>query len=343
MSAHSKITDGADTARSSRTASNFASSAVRGKPRSRQGAVQPQAKSVPVSLAKGPSWSGQSLRELRYSQSLERGLAILRAFTPERSVLGIADIADELRMHRSTTHRYVSTLVELGYLEQDPRSRKYRLGLRVTDLGMAALAATGLRELAHPHLQELGRGTGLTASIGVLDGRDVLYVDHVRSFSSRAGRIDLDLSVGSRLPAYCTAMGKVLLAYLPATARRKLIAETRLTKCAPNTITSKSALRRVCEEVRLAAFATSDREFAPERIAIAAPVRNEAREVAGAINLAAHQSTIRLDELVEDFRTRLVSIAEEISALLGYRRTDEPSGAAQRAMDSGGQDVSCRD
>src|SRR3981081_4354996 len=99
-----------------------------------------------------PAWSVPSLREPRYSQSLERGLAILGCFTPERPVLGIADIADELGMSRSTTHRYVITLVALGYLEQGA-SRKYLLGLRVTDLGMAALGSTGLREKAHPHLE----------------------------------------------------------------------------------------------------------------------------------------------------------------------------------------------
>ena len=101
-----------------------------------------------------PAWSIPSLREPRYSQSLERGLAILSCFTAKRPVLGIADIADELGMSRSTTHRYVITLVALGYLEQGA-SRKYRLGLRVTDLGMSALNSTGLREHAHPYLEEL--------------------------------------------------------------------------------------------------------------------------------------------------------------------------------------------
>lgn len=96
-----------------------------------------------------PAWSIPSLREPRYSQSLERGLAILGCFTPQRPVLGIADIADELGMSRSTTHRYVITLVALGYLEQGA-SRKYRLGLRVTDLGMSTLNSTGLREHSHP-------------------------------------------------------------------------------------------------------------------------------------------------------------------------------------------------
>src|ERR1700734_4537490 len=114
-----------------------------------------------------PAWSIPSLREPRYSQSLERGLAILGCFTPERPVLGIADIADDLGMSRSTTHRYVITLVALGYLQQGA-SRKYRLGLGVTNLGMAALSSTSLREHAHQYLQELSRQSTYTVSLAVL-------------------------------------------------------------------------------------------------------------------------------------------------------------------------------
>src|ERR1700728_1105832 len=110
------------------------------------------------------AWSTPDMDAPRYSQSLARGLAILRCFTPERPVLGIADIADELGMSRSTTHRYVITLVALGYLEQ-AASRKYRLGLHGTDLGLAALNSTGLREPAHLDLEELRSETACTASL----------------------------------------------------------------------------------------------------------------------------------------------------------------------------------
>ncbi len=185
-----------------------------------------------------PAWSIPSLREPRYSQSLERGLAILGCFTPKRPVLGIADIADELGMSRSTTHRYVITLVALGYLEQGA-SRKYRLGLRVTDLGMSALNSTGLREHAHPYLEELRQRSTYTASLAVLDGADILYVDRARSFRRGQSRIDLDLHAGSRLPAYCTAMGKLLLANLPESEQRELLATMKLARSGPNTITSK--------------------------------------------------------------------------------------------------------
>jgi IclR family pca regulon transcriptional regulator len=282
------------------------------------------AATVKTSDGQGPAWSIPSLREPRYSQSLERGLAILGCFTPKRPVLGIADIADDLGMSRSTTHRYVITLVALGYLEQGA-SRKYRLGLRVTDLGMSALNSTGLREHAHPYLEELRQRTSYTTSLGVLDGTDVLYVDRVRSFRRGQGSIDLNLHTGSRLPAHATAMGKLLLANLPDGEQKELIASMKLAKRGPNTITSKKALRDELDEIRTAGFAVNDQELAAGLYAIAAPVRNEARDVVATINLAAHSSMISLEELVDALGPHLISTADRISARLGYRRDDEQS------------------
>jgi IclR family pca regulon transcriptional regulator len=269
-----------------------------------------------------PAWSAPSLREPRYSQSLERGLAILTCFTPERPVLGIAEIADELGMRRPTTHRYVITLVALGYLEQGAL-RKYRLGLRVTGLGMSALNATGLREHAHPYLEELSQRTSCTVSLAVLDGAEIVYVDRVRSFRREQSKIDLGLAPGSRLPAYCTAMGKVLLANLPEDEQSELLASMKLTKRGPNTITSKKALRDELDEIREESFAVNDEELAPELYSIAAPVRNGAREVVAAVNLAADSSMIALAEFVDALSPHLVSTADRISARMGYRRDDE--------------------
>ena len=265
--------------------------------------------------------SPPSLRDPRYSQSLERGLAILECFTPQSPVLGIADIADELGMSRSTTHRYVITLVALGYLDQGA-SRKYRLGLRVTDLGISVVNSTGLRDHAHAHLEELCDRMSYTASLAVLDGSEIVYLDRVRSF--RRGReIDLGLQPGSRLPAHCTAIGKLLLAYLPDAAQRDLIASMQLTKHGPNTITSKKALRSELEEVEAAGFAVDDEELAPKLHSIAAPVRNQAREVIAGIDLSAPSVTISLAELVDALTPHLVATADHISARLGYRRDDE--------------------
>jgi IclR family transcriptional regulator, pca regulon regulatory protein len=266
-----------------------------------------------------PAWSDPSLREPRYSQSLERGLAILGCFTPKRPVLGIADIADDLGMSRSTTHRYVITLVALGYLEQGA-SRKYRLGLRVTDLGMSALNSTGLREHAHPYLEELRQRTSYTTSLGVLDATDVLFVDRVRSFRRGEGALNLNLHTGSRVPPYCTSVGKLLLASLPEPEQRDLISRMKLTKHGPNTITSKRTLREELDLINAAGFAVDDQELAASVYAIAAPVRNEAHETIAALGLAAPSSVISLEELVDELGPHLLSTAEDISARLGYRR-----------------------
>jgi IclR family pca regulon transcriptional regulator len=237
-------------------------------------------------------------------------------------VLGIADIADELGMSRSTTHRYVITLVALGYLEQGA-SRKYRLGLRVTDLGMSALNSTGLREHAHAYLEELRGRTSYTTSLAVLDGTEIVYVDRCRSYRRGAERSELGVRPGSRLPTHCTAMGKLLLASLPEPEQRELLASMKLAKRGPNTITAKRALRDELAQIREAGFAVADEELARDLYAIAAPVRDEGHPVVAAAGLSAERSMISLQELVDALGPHLVSTADRISARLGYRRADE--------------------
>jgi IclR family pca regulon transcriptional regulator len=272
--------------------------------------------------AQEPAWSIPSLREPRYSQSLERGLAILSCFTPKRPVLGIADIADELGMSRSTTHRYVITLLALGYLEQGA-SRKYRLGLRVTDLGMSALNSTGLREHAQPYLEELRQRSSYTVSLAVLDGSEILIVDRVRSFRRGQSQITLNVRTGSRVPSYCTATGKLLLANRPEADQRELIASMKLAKHGPNTITAKKALRDELTEVLQANFAVEDEELAKDLHSIAAPVRNDAGETVAAVGMEADSSMISLKELVDGLGPHLITTADRVSARLGFRRRDE--------------------
>ncbi len=270
-----------------------------------------------------PDFSGP-----RYSQSLARGLAIMECFEAERSVLGIAEIAKELGMSRSTTHRYLATLVALGYMEQD-KSRKYRLSLRVTDLGMAALHSTGLQEHAHPILEELRQGSGFTASLATLDGSEIVYVDRVVSYRRGQDDVEGDMGVGSRLPASCTALGKVLLAHLPEGERQELLHGTpALERQGPNAIVGKGTLRAELEMVLEEGFAAEDEELAAGRIAIAASVRDSIGTAIAAVDLASDTSVISLERLVSAFHPHLLAAADRISARLGYRR-DDGSGAGR--------------
>src|SRR4051794_40046520 len=154
-----------------------------------------------------------------YSQSLERGLAILSAFKSGRPLLGVSELGRDIGLSRSTTHRYVATLAALGYLQQDPPTKKYRLGPRVLDLGFSAINSMELREVAARHLRQLSDETGDTGNMAILDGTDIVYVERCRTARAGQREIDLTLHVGSRLPAYCTSLGKVLLAFLPAGER----------------------------------------------------------------------------------------------------------------------------
>lgn len=268
------------------------------------------------------TWSIPSLREPRYSQSLERGLAILRSFTPQRPVLGIADIAEELGMSRSTTHRYVITLVALGYLEQRS-DRKYRLGLRVTDLGMSALNATGLSEHARPYLEELARRTSYATAIAVLDGTEMLMVDRLPSLRRGESELQANLHAGSRLPAWCTAIGKLLLAHLPDGERQQTLRQIKLSRRGPNAVGTKRALATELAQIREEGLATDDQELARDLYAVAAPVRGSGEEVLAGVSLSAPAQAISLEEMVSALGPHLIAAADSISARLGHRRKDE--------------------
>jgi IclR family transcriptional regulator, pca regulon regulatory protein len=258
-------------------------------------------------------------RPTSYSQSLERGLAILSAFKPAKPLLGISELARALALNRSTAHRYVGTLTALGYLQQDRASRKYRLGPRVLDLGFSAINSMELPELARPHLQHLSDDTGHTVNMAILDDTEIVYVERVRSSGAGQSEIDLNLHVGSRLPAYCTSMGKVLLAYLPPDVRDETLDRIELVSRGPNTVTKRAALVDELERVRAAGLAVNNEELAYGLRSIAVPVRARSGEVGAAINLAVHRTMVSMDDLTARLGPELERTAAEISARAGYR------------------------
>src|SRR5581483_2174305 len=253
-----------------------------------------------------------------HSQSLERGLAILSSFRSDRPLLGVSELSREVGLSRSTTHRYIATLAGLGYLEQDSASRKYRLGPRVLDLGFSAINSMDLREVAAPHLQALSDETGHTVNMAVLDGADIVYIERCRTARQGQREIDLNLHVGSRLPAYCTSLGKVLLANLPPDQLQETLQRVELTQRGPNTLTASDALLRELERVRRDDLATNNEELAYGLRSIAAPIRSQMGDVVAAINLAAHRSMVSFDALVARLGPPLRRTAAEISGRIGW-------------------------
>jgi IclR family pca regulon transcriptional regulator len=187
---------------------------------------------------------------------------------------------------------------------------------------MSALSSTSLLEHAHAPLRELSRRAPYTLAIGMLDGPELVYIDHIRATRRGQPRIGLDAGA-AHLSPHCSAMGKLLLAGLPEAEQRRRIAELTLARLGPRTSTSKNALRLELARCREKALVLSEEELAPGLYEIAAPVRTETREVIAAVGMQAHSATISLEQLVDGLGPHLISTADRISARVGYRRDDE--------------------
>ena len=250
------------------------------------------------------------------SQSLERGLAILGAFTPDRPTLGISELAQRLDLTRSTTHRYVATLAKLGYLDQDEATRKYRLAIRVLDLGFSVLGALGLREIAAPHLQRLTATTGHTSNLAIRDDTDVILIDRVRGRPGRYHHLEFSLHAGSRIPSYCSATGKVLLAFLSQPDLDDVLDRIELLPRGPRSVATRTTLLAELGQVRRTGIALNDEELDSGLRSIAVPVRSRSGPVVAAINLAFPWSPVAMSELADQFGPLLQGTARQISSLV---------------------------
>ncbi len=237
---------------------------------------------------------------------------MLTCFTPEHPVRGIADMADELGLGRSTTYRYATTLAALGYLEQGA-SRKYRLSSRAYDVGLSLLDSMVVRRVAREHVRELRAQTGHTASLGVLGETEVVYID--RWQGSRRGQhaVDASIGVGKRVPLHCTAAGKVLLALLPAAEQEEIMRQLPLTKRGPRTIADRTVLRAQFEQIVAEGVAIENEEWLAGRCAIAAVVMNTEGPPAAAVELAIPADAYTPKELGQ-LESQVVAAARRISS-----------------------------
>jgi IclR family pca regulon transcriptional regulator len=155
--------------------------------------------------------------------------------------------------------------------------------------------------------------------MAILDHSDIVYIDRVRSPRPGQSQIDLNLHVGARLPAYCTSMGKVMLAYLPEPALRDVLDATDLVQRGPNTLTQRDTLIRELARIRVSGLAVNNEEFAYGLRSIAVAVRTPAGEPVAAVNLAVHRSMVSMDDLIARLGPALRSTAQEISRRIGHR------------------------
>lgn len=260
--------------------------------------------------------------EARYSQSVERGLGILGCFTPERPNWGVRELSRELQVSYSTMQRYLGTLVALGFLERVGNGL-YRTTLGVTRLGLSTMSSMGLYGHAHDEIVELAYRVGHSVVLAVLDGTEIVIVDWVETGGDQTCRVNTLDSCRRRLPIYCTALGKVLLAFLPEYARRELLGEIALSRCASGTIVSRRVMRQELAEVAATGHALAESELAEGLLAVAVPLREEGGQVVAALGLIAPSATAPIENMVAALGPHLQATADRISARLGHRHAHE--------------------
>ena len=270
------------------------------------------------SLQAGPL---EPARSGKIVEALARGLRILSLFSDDEPWLGLSEIARRTNLTTATALRLLRTLQQLDFVEQSMETKKYRPSLAVLRLGFAALSGQGLRDVALPHLQRLAAKIGETVNLVVLASSDVVYIERV----ALTQLITANIHVGSRLPAYSTSTGKVLMAYLDSQRRRELLDTMSLAKSGPNTITDQETLEHEFERIRQFEYAVQDEELVVGLRSIAVPIRDRTGDVVAAINAAVPAVRVSVNELETTILPVLQETAVSIASALGYAgvgRTD---------------------
>jgi IclR family transcriptional regulator, pca regulon regulatory protein len=250
---------------------------------------------------------GEAARNGDFVQSLDRGLAVIRAFGPERERLSLSEVAKATGLTRAAARRFLLTLVRLGYVRND--GREFSLRPRVLELGYAYLSGLALPEVAAPHLEELVARLHESSSISVLDGQQIVYVARVPTKRI----MTVAISVGTRFPAYATAMGRVLLAALTDDELDRYLAEATFERLTARTITNPDRLRAIVRDAARQGYAIVDQELEEGLRAVAAPIRGAAEGTA-AINVSAHASRVSMVALRGQILPALLEAAREIEA-----------------------------
>lgn len=249
-------------------------------------------------------------REPDIIAGLAKGLAVIAAFDAGRPKLSIAEAARLVNLERATARRCLLTLVSLGFAEYD--GKFFRLTPGVLRLGYAYLSSTPLPRLLQPFLEQLSAATGESCSASILDGGEVVYV--ARASQQRV--MSISLAVGSRLPAYCASMGRVLLAAKPDAEARALLERTERRALTPKTRTDVDDLMAELARVRAEGVSVIDEELELGLRSIAVPVENGAGRVVAAINVGAQALRVSVAEMREGFLPRLRAVQAELRRLV---------------------------
>ena len=254
--------------------------------------------------------------------SLAKGLRVLEAFTARQPELTVSQIAAKANLDAGTAFRVIKTFVMLGYLRQIDDSKRYRLALKVLDLGFNALSGMDPHDSSRPILRSLVGEVSEAASLSVLDGADIVYVERVQAGWTRLG---VNVRVGSRIPAYCTAAGHAILAHLNPEQRMEILRAKDRVKLTPSTLVTIADIEARLLEVRERGYALSDQETVPGLRVLAVAVLDADGHPYGAVSVAAPSTACSLGDFVSMSTAPLTRAAADLSRIFRV------SGAASAA------------
>ena len=271
-------------------------------------------KELPVSFADSPD----------FVVSLSRGLDIIKAFgSSEQEIvrpsnmrpadaLTLSEVAERTGLARAVVRRFLYTLVELGYAMTD--GKYFRLTAKILDLGYACLSSFSLPKIAERFLEEVTLETKESSSASVLDGDEIVYIARLQTRRI----MSVSLSIGSRLPAFCTSMGRILLAHLPVETLERYLKTAKLQQFTDRTISDPETLRKELSTVLKQGYALVDQELEIGLRSLAVPVFASGGRVAAAINIGTQAARITKGEVLQQFLPVLRKAAKNISSCLGH-------------------------
>jgi IclR family transcriptional regulator, pca regulon regulatory protein len=251
---------------------------------------------------------GETDRE--FVSALARGLSVIRAFGKGQPVMTVSEVAKAIDASRAVARRFLLTLQALGYVDSDGRS--YRLSAKTLDLAYAYLDSHDWLSIVSPQLEKLKNDLGESVSLTVLDGPEVVYL--LRFRSSRV--MTLSIEVGSRRPAYATAMGRVLIGEMEDADARRIMDKSELRRHTPRTIVEKDALLEECHKAHVRGYAAVDQELEDGLVAVSVPLHNSRGALLAAVNVCGHISYLTIENLKTRCLPALRECARRISQTL---------------------------
>jgi IclR family pca regulon transcriptional regulator len=245
-----------------------------------------------------------------FVQSLQRGLAVIRAFGADRPDMTISEVAEATGTTRATARRFLLTLESLGHVRSN--DRRFSLTPQVLELGYAYLSSLEWWQIAQPHMETAAHEIQESCSAAVLNGNEVIYVARV----STTRIMTINLSIGTRLPAYVTSLGRVLLAHQSPEYLDRFLADLTPKKFTDRTKTDQGELREVLDTVRLKGYALVDQELETGLRSLAVPILDRNGRILAALNVGTHAARTRLEDMTSRFLPVLHEASRKITAQL---------------------------